>query len=147
MSHSALRDHDATATTINGNSTLTFAQSKMAYATEDATEIQGVYIDKTPARRLTLYWVPEGLGNARKLAVGVAFTMQTIILVVHGTTSPGPLPNTLFFAREPMFPKERQRPLRRLRLSAILESKPANSRPALRPPSPWAISAASLSKR
>ena len=35
----------------------------------------------------------------------------TIInLIVHGTTSPGPPPSTLFFAREPMFPRERQRP-------------------------------------
>ena len=45
-----------------------------------------------------------------------------ITLIVHGTMSSGLPPSTLFSAREPMFPKERQRPFRRLRLSAILES-------------------------
>ena len=95
-----------------------------------------------PARALGPRETPESCPRAFHLPCTI------ITLIVHGTTSPGPLPSTLFFAREPMFPRERQRPFRRLRLSVILESNPGKFHPnqPCAHPSTRAIVGVSLSK-
>ena len=62
-----------------------------------------------------------------------------ITLIVHGTTSPGPLPSTLFFASERMFPRERQLPSAACAYPRFWKAAPANPAPTSLAHTPWSV--------